>query len=134
MLEWDILVREGREATQGSTHPSPSSWIPSVALVWHFLEEGGLDRHDKQLAIGTDSRQLRDVTRDSLAALQVYNVMPSLFIRAGKPVCVHKEESGRHIIAEATDRIIRNRLTRLTAHYRTVCYAPDALIMTAGSA
>jgi hypothetical protein len=52
------------------------------------------------------------VTRDSLAALQVFNATPTLFIRAGKPVCVHKEESGRHIIAQATDRVVRNRLTR----------------------
>ena len=60
---------------------------------------------------------MRDVTRDSLGALQVYNAVPSLFIRAGKPVCVHKEESGRHIIAEAADRVIRNRLTRSADYY-----------------
>ena len=67
--------------------------------------------------IQATNRQLRDVTRDSLVALQVYNAVPSLFIRAGKPVCVHKEESGRHIIAEATDRVIRNRLTRSADYY-----------------
>ncbi len=57
------------------------------------------------------------LTHDSLAALQVFNTSPTLFIRAGNPVCVHKEESGRHIIAEATDRIIRNRLTRSADYY-----------------
>lgn len=67
--------------------------------------------------IQASHRQLRDVTRDSLAALQSYNVPPSIFVRAGKPVCIHKEESGRHIIAEATDRVIRNRLTRAADYY-----------------
>jgi hypothetical protein len=67
--------------------------------------------------IQATNRQLRDVTRDSLAALQVFNATPTLFIRAGKPVCVHKEESGRHIIAEAIDRVVRNRLTRSADYY-----------------
>jgi hypothetical protein len=67
--------------------------------------------------IQATNRQLRDVTRDSLAALQVYNTSPSLFIQAGKPVCVHREESRRHLIVEATERVIRNRLTRAADYY-----------------
>jgi hypothetical protein len=67
--------------------------------------------------IQATNRQLRDVTRESLAALRISNATPALFIRAGKPVCVHKEESGRHIITEATDRVIRNRLTRSADYY-----------------
>jgi hypothetical protein len=67
--------------------------------------------------IEANDRQLRDVTRDSLAALRVFNAPPSLFARAGKPVCVHQEESGRYIIAEATEPVIRNRLTRSADYY-----------------
>jgi hypothetical protein len=68
-------------------------------------------------SIQATNRQLRDVTRDSLAALQVFNTPPTLFVRAGNPVCVLKQESGRYIIAEASDRIIRNRLTRCADYY-----------------
>jgi hypothetical protein len=68
--------------------------------------------------IQATNRQLRDVTRDSLAALQAVNTRPTLFIRAGKPVRIHKEESGRPIIAEATDFILRNHLTRSADFYQ----------------
>jgi hypothetical protein len=67
--------------------------------------------------IQATNRQLRDVTRDSLVALQVQNEKPSLFTRAGKPVCVQKEETGRHIIVDVTDHIIRSRLTRAADFY-----------------
>ena len=67
--------------------------------------------------IQASDRQLRDVSRESLAALRAFNNPPSIFVRAGKPVCVHKEENGRHIITEASDRIIRNRLTRAADFY-----------------
>ena len=38
-------------------------------------------------------------------------------MRGGKPVCIHEEENGRHVIVEATDRVIRNRLTLAANFY-----------------
>ena len=79
--------------------------------------DGGHRRRSDLPNIQANDRQLRDVTRDSLAALRAFNNPPSIFVRAGKPVCVHKEENGRHVITEATDRILRNRLTRAADFY-----------------
>jgi hypothetical protein len=79
--------------------------------------DGGHPRHSGLPNIQANDRQLRDVTSESLAALRAFNDPPSIFVRAGKPVCIHKEETGRHIITDATDRIIRNRLTRAADFY-----------------
>lgn len=79
--------------------------------------DGGHPRQSGLPNIQANHRQLRDVTSESLAALQAFNDPPSIFVRAGKPACIHKEETGRHIITEATDRIIRNRLTRAADFY-----------------
>ncbi|MGA3100146.1 MAG: hypothetical protein ABSF25_27145, partial [Bryobacteraceae bacterium] len=71
--------------------------------------------------------------RDGLAALRAFNDPPSIFVRAGRPVCVHKEENGRHIITEATDRILRNRLTRAADFYAVTadgfCNCPPPMDM-----
>ncbi len=81
-----------------------------------------------------NDRQLREITGESLAALRAFNIPPSIFARAGKPACIHKEENGRHIITEATDRILRNRLTRaadfyeITAEGFTNCSPPMDMV------
>ncbi|MBZ5592778.1 MAG: hypothetical protein LAP39_11115 [Acidobacteriia bacterium] len=67
--------------------------------------------------IQTTDRQLRDISRDALGALRLFNNPPSLFARAGKSVCVTEEETGRHVITEVSDRILRNRLTRSADFY-----------------
>jgi len=67
--------------------------------------------------IQTTDRQLRDISRDALGALRLFNNPPSLFVRAGKLVCVTEEETGRHVITEVSHRILRNRLTRSADFY-----------------
>jgi len=67
--------------------------------------------------IQTTDRQLRDISREALDALRTFNDPPSLFARSGKAVCVTEEESGRHVITEVSDRILRNRLTRSADFY-----------------
>jgi hypothetical protein len=67
--------------------------------------------------IRTTDRQLRDISREALDALRIYNNPPSLFGRGGKAVCVTAEESGRHVITDVSDRILRNRLTRAADFY-----------------
>jgi hypothetical protein len=79
--------------------------------------DGGHHGHSDLPNIQANDRQLRDVTRDSLAALQAFNNPPSIFVRAGRLVCIHKEETGRHIIADVNDRMLRNRLTRAADFY-----------------
>ncbi|MGA7410604.1 MAG: hypothetical protein WBW33_08960, partial [Bryobacteraceae bacterium] len=68
--------------------------------------------------IHTTDRQLRDVSREALGALRIFNNPPSLFVRSGEAVCVTEEESGRHVITDVSDRILRNRLTRSADFYR----------------
>jgi hypothetical protein len=70
-------------------------------------------------SIQVNDRQLRDITGDSVAALRTFNTPPSIFVRSGKPACINKEENGRQVIIEATDRMIRNRLTRAADFYCT---------------
>jgi hypothetical protein len=67
--------------------------------------------------IRTTDRQLRDISREALDALRIYNNPPSLFARSGKAVCVTTEETGRHVITDVSDRILRNRLTRSADFY-----------------
>jgi hypothetical protein len=50
-------------------------------------------------------------------ALRIFNNPPSLFVRTGKVVCVTEEESGRHIITDVSDRILRNRMTKSADFY-----------------
>ncbi len=67
--------------------------------------------------IQATDRQLRDISREALAALRLFNDPPSLFARTGKVACVTEEEFGRHVISEVSDRILRNRLTRSADFY-----------------
>jgi hypothetical protein len=67
--------------------------------------------------IQTTDRQLRDISREALEALRMANNPPSLFARDGKAVRVTEDESGRHVMTEALDRILRNRLTRSADFY-----------------
>lgn len=62
--------------------------------------------------IQANERQLRTISQECVQALRANNSPPSLFVRGGKATVVTKEESGRHVITEASDRILRNRLTR----------------------
>ena len=62
--------------------------------------------------IRTTDRQLRDISREAIAALRSSNDPPSVFARAGRLVCVNEGEFGRHVIAEMSDRMLRNRLSR----------------------
>jgi hypothetical protein len=68
-------------------------------------------------SLQTTNRQLRDASREALEALRIFNNPPSLFARSGKAVCVTEEESGRHVITDVSDRILRNRLTRSADFY-----------------
>jgi hypothetical protein len=67
--------------------------------------------------IQTTDRQLREISRDALGALRLFNTPPSLFARSGKMVCITEDETGRHIVSEVSDRILRNRLTRSADFY-----------------
>lgn len=67
--------------------------------------------------IRTTDRQLRDISREALDALRLFNNPPSLFARAGKAVCVTEEETGRHVITPVSDQILRNRLTKAADFY-----------------
>lgn len=62
-------------------------------------------------------RQLRDMTRESLAALRRANDPPSLFAHAGRAVRVTEEETGRCVIHEADEGILRNLLSRSADFY-----------------
>jgi hypothetical protein len=80
--------------------------------------------------IQVSNRQLRDVSREALQALQLFNSPPALFVRTGAMVWIAQHETGRHIITETTDLIIRNRLTKSADYYCTTefgirnCFPP----------
>jgi hypothetical protein len=57
-------------------------------------------------------RELRDVSDDSIKALQAGNDTPSLYVRTGQMVRVVCDEQGRHSVGEVTEAHLRGRLTR----------------------
>lgn len=59
-----------------------------------------------------NNRELRDVSRDVLAALQAGNHPPILFVRGGRLVHVVSDENGTHSIAQVTEAALRGRMTR----------------------
>ena len=71
-------------------------------------------------SIQASERQLRAISQDCVQALRVRNSPPSLFVRGGKPAVVTEEETGRHVITEVADRILRNRLARAADFYEEV--------------
>jgi len=70
--------------------------------------------------IQANDRQLRDLSRQALEALKLFNNPPSLFSRSGRAVCITQEESGRHVIHDVSDPILRNRMTRSANYFETI--------------
>jgi hypothetical protein len=68
-------------------------------------------------AIQTTDRQLRDVTRDTLEALNRFNNPPVLFAHASRAARVAEDETGRWVIAHAKDGILRNLMTKSADFY-----------------
>src|SRR5690349_4866390 len=68
--------------------------------------------------IQLSDRQLRAITAEVLAALQVFNLPPTLFVRNGKAVCITEDENHRHVISDASERILRNRATKAANFFR----------------
>jgi hypothetical protein len=68
--------------------------------------------------IQVSDRQLRDVSHECVEALRARNTPPALFVRAGRLVRVATEETGRPVIQEVNNDILRNRLTRSADFYQ----------------
>lgn len=64
------------------------------------------------------NRQLHEVSTKALDALDKCNTPPKLFCRAGEVVRTRVDEMGRPIIENATEAILRNRLTEVADFYR----------------
>jgi len=62
------------------------------------------------------NRPLQDIATDAISALESANDPPSLFVRAGKPCRVRRDESGRPLIEQMTDSQMRHRMAR-TAYF-----------------
>jgi len=64
------------------------------------------------------SRQLHEMSREGLAALQTANEPPRLFARSGRMVAVVRDEHNRHLIAEVTEAALRGRMARSAFYYK----------------
>src|SRR5262245_56814914 len=62
--------------------------------------------------IQCNHRQLRDMTSDSLEALQSGNNPPRLFVRDRRMVTVIRNHEGRNMICNVTEPMLRGELTR----------------------
>jgi hypothetical protein len=67
--------------------------------------------------IQTTDRQLRAVTRETLDALNRANNPPVLFAHAGRAVRVAQDETGRWVIMEAREGVLRNLMTKAADFY-----------------
>ena len=68
--------------------------------------------------IWVGARQLPDITREALAALQAANHPPELFARSGHMVAVVRDERNRHLIAEVSESALRGRMARSGFYYK----------------
>jgi hypothetical protein len=59
------------------------------------------------------NRQLRDISREALNALEAANVPPQLFVRSGGLVRVRADEKRRLLIEPLSEAALRGRLTRV---------------------
>lgn len=81
--------------------------------------------------IQINNRQLRDIVKDSLAALYAANDPPSIFVRSGQLVYVDRDERERPSIIDVTKDHLRGRLSRAANYIRagensdTATYPPD---------
>jgi hypothetical protein len=64
------------------------------------------------------ARQLHEMSREVLAALQAANQPPQLFARSSRMVAVVHDERDRHVIAEVTEAALRGRIARSAFYYR----------------
>jgi hypothetical protein len=70
--------------------------------------------------IVVNNRELRDVSADTILALQAGNVPPTLFVRSGEMVTVRSDELGRHAISAVSESLLRGRMTRSADFRRLV--------------
>jgi hypothetical protein len=70
----------------------------------------------REICIG--GRQLHEMSRDVLAALQDVNEPPELFARSGRMVAIVRDERKRHVIAEVTEAALRGRMARSAFYYK----------------
>ena len=113
VANWDAVATAPSAITAAR---SPALWcwaspnVPSAGVELSQLM-AGQRRHSNLPNIQANDRQLRDVTCDSpTAAQRKFTNPPSIFVRAGKPVCIYKEgERPSASLLEAVDGTLRNR-------------------------
>lgn len=68
--------------------------------------------------ICSNGRQLRDISRDALRALQDWNEPPVLFVRSGLMVAIVRDEKKRQIISEVGVDALCGRLARCADYFK----------------
>lgn len=106
-------------ATQGMTHDLDRRDLQQMTNAARLPE----------ILVG--DRQLADMTRDALTALQDGNDPPQVFVRGGRLTAVERDELNRCVIVELRESALRGRLARSGSYYklsgkraRTDCVPP----------
>ncbi|MFL6450446.1 MAG: hypothetical protein ACJ746_22610 [Bryobacteraceae bacterium] len=69
--------------------------------------------------ICSNARQLREMSDEALAALQLGNEPPTLFARSGSMVAVVRNEKQQQIITNVSEAALRGRLARSADYFRS---------------
>lgn len=97
-------------------------------------EESGRTRQTPP-SINCSMRELRDISRDAIQALEAANDPPNLFVRSGRLVRIRIDERGQHLIEEVGIDALRGMLARCADFYksggngRRVPIAPPDLVL-----
>ncbi len=95
--------------------------VKEVGIDFKLEGETGKEKPAEPLpSIVANDRQLREISKESLCALQAANDPPSLFERSGNMVSIRKEETGRYSISDITPDALRGYCTRAANYVRNV--------------
>lgn len=93
----------------------------------HLRAIGPNDPGPQRPEIIHNGRQLGDITRQALTALEQANTPPTLFVRSGQPARIRTDETGRPIVEPLRTDTMRHHLAKAADWYRAT---KDAITAT----
>jgi hypothetical protein len=114
--DFERLVQEEQERLRAESLPRSSD--AAVPLTGDSSVRHGGGYRVPLPRICSNGRQLRDISRDALRALQDRNSPPVLFVRGGTIVAIVLNEKKRHVISEIGVDALCGRLARCADYYK----------------
>ena len=114
--DFERLVQEEEERLRAESPPRVGD--PAVPLTMDSSVRDGGGYRVPLPRICSNGRQLRDISRDELRALQDRNNPPVLFVRGERMVAIVLNEKKRHVISEISVDALCGRLSRSADYFK----------------